>query len=150
MFRKLLIGVVAAFTLGVTSIGIGGGTASAEVVKNEWWPAALNRDNPCELGTVEIKLSGLQHQLWYTTPEGTLKMNLQAHLTGVDADGTEYVANVQRHMEHQLPFPPGVPFTDKFTTNLISKGSTVNAQIVVVYDYPNGSPPIATFTACRG
>ena len=149
MFRSTLIGAFAVLVLGITSLGVGSKTASAEVIKNEWWPAAVSRDNPCEPGTVEIKLSGVQHQLWYTTPDGGLKMNIQAHLTGTDADGTEYVANMQRHMEHPA-WPSIVPFTDTFTTNLISKGSTVNAQIIVTFDVPAGTPPVATFTACRG
>lgn len=77
-------------------------------------------------------------------------MNNQGHLTGTDADGTRCVANIQRHMEHWGTFPPGIPFTDTFTTNLVSKGSTVNARIVVTYDWPDGSPPKLTVTACRG
>lgn len=149
MLRKLTFAALAAFTLGLVSLGIGARTASADVVYNEWLPAAYSPDNPCEPGTTPIYLSGLQHHVWYTTPEGTLKMNIQGHLTGADADGTEYVANLQRHMEHAMPFPPGVPFTDTFTQNLISKGSTVNAQIVMTYDlFP--ANPVVTVTACRG
>ncbi|MBK9341441.1 MAG: hypothetical protein IPN07_00040 [Dehalococcoidia bacterium] len=53
-------------------------------------------------------------------------------------------------MEHWGPFPPRIPFTATFTTNLVSKGSTVNARIVVTYDWPDGSPPKLTVTACRG
>lgn len=141
---------IAAFLLAVGLAGVEQRTASAEVVNNVRIPAVFSPDNPCEAGTIPISLTGVQHQLWYTSPEGTLKMNIQAHLTGSDADGTKYVANLQRHMEHWGPFPPGVPFTDKFTTNLISKGATVNAQIIVTYDYPAGSPPVSTVIACRG
>ena len=91
-----------------------------------------------------------RHEARLTTPDGTLKMNNQGHLTGTDADGTSFVANIQRHMEPWGPFPPRIPFTATFTTNLVSKGSTVNARIVVTYDWPDGSPPKLTVTACRG
>ncbi|MBI5948829.1 MAG: hypothetical protein HY875_11890 [Chloroflexi bacterium] len=148
MFHKALTAAFAAFVLGLVSLGVGSKPASAEVTKNVWLPAAYSPDNPCEPGTTPISLSGLQHLVWYTTPEGTLKMNIQAHLTGTDSDGTEYVANLQRHMEH-FSWPSVVPFSDTFTTNLISKGSTVNAQIVVTYTmFP--ANPVVTVTACRG
>lgn len=150
MSRKLMFGAVAAFAVALTALGTAAQNVSAEVVKNERLVAVATTDNPCQDGTTPISLTGTQHQLWFTTPDGTLRMNNQGHLTGTDADGTEYVVNMQRHMEHWGPFPPGIPFTDTFTTNLISKGSTVNAQIIVTYDYPSGSPPILTVTACRG
>jgi hypothetical protein len=42
-----------------------------------------------------------------------------------------------------------LPFNDTFTTNLISKGARVNAQIVMTFDmFP--SNPVVTVTACRG
>ncbi len=148
MIRKLLAGAFAALILGLTSLGAGSKTASAEVIRNEWLPAVYSTDNPCEPGTNPIYLSGLQHLVWYTTPEGTLKMNIQGHLTGTDTDGTEYVVNIQRHMEHWA-WPSFAPATDKFTTNLISKGSTVNAQIVMTID-TSATPPVVTVTACRG
>jgi len=149
MLRKLMISTLALLTLSVATVGFGAKTASAEVIENVWLPAVTSMDNSCEPGTVPISLAGVQHRVSYTTPEGTLKMNIQAHLAGTDADGTEYVANMQRHMEH--PAWPGslLPFTDTFTTNLISKGSTVNARITMVYDmYP--AKPVVTVTACRG
>ena len=148
MIRKLLVGAFAAIILGATSLGAGSKTASAEVIFNEWLPAAYRTDNPCEPGTYPIRLSGIQHLVWYTTPDGTLKMNIQGHLTGTDTDGTRYVANLQRHMEH-FAWPSIVPFNDTFTQNLISKGSTVNAQIVMTFDmFPLN--PVVTATACRG
>ena len=148
MSRKLIVGAVFALILSLTSLGLGSRSASAEVRYNERLVAVLSTDNPCEGGTNPISLTGIQHQLWYTTPEGTLKMNIQGHLTGTDSDGTRYVANLQRHMEH-FAWPSLTPFNDTFTTNLISKGTTVNAQIVMTYDmFP--SNPVVTVTACRG
>lgn len=151
MFRNLLT-VAGAIAVGLASLGFWASPASAKVIYNEWLPAATTTDNPCEPGTSAIQLSGLQHHVWYTTPQGTLKMHINAHLTGTDADGTKYVVNMQRHMEHFNYFddPSSLqPFTDTFTQNLVSKGSTVNAKIVMTYVmYP--SNPVVTVTACRG
>ncbi|MBA4182048.1 MAG: hypothetical protein C0506_15770 [Anaerolinea sp.] len=155
MSRKTLVGAFAALILGLTSLGVGSKTASAEVVFNDRIDAVRSLDNPCEPGTYPIPLSGVFHHVWYTTPEGTLKMNIQGHLTGTDADGTEYVVITQQHMEHWEPFPPANPmgrFTDTRRISLISKGSTVNALLVMTFDVPAGAPqvPTTTATACVG
>jgi hypothetical protein len=100
MFRKFLFGALAALILSVVSLGAGAQSASAEVVNNYWLATTVSRDNPCEAGTVPISLSGLVHSVWYTTPDGTLKMEVNGHLTGSAPDGTQYIANVERHMEH--------------------------------------------------
>jgi len=152
MFRKLTLAALAAFTLGVVGLGFGSRTASAEVTFNERIEVSPSRDNPCEPGANPIYLSGVFHHVWYTTPDGTLKMNIQGHLTGSDADGTRYIFNTQQHMEHWEPFPPTPPwgpYTDTVRLNLVSKGSTVNALTVTTID-TSASPPVVTVTACLG
>ena len=160
MIRKLLVGAFAAIILGVTSLGVGSKTASAEVLLNMFFvvPAVAN-ENACEAGLHPIALSGTAHHVWYRTPDNTLKMNIQVHLTGTDSDGTEYVFNAQRKMEHFAyfdPLAPGnlFPFDDRFTANLISKGPTANAQRVTTFTMsyslnPAGNPNAVTVLACR-
>jgi len=157
VFRKLLVGTLAVLMLGLAGIGFGSRTASAEVIRNEWMSVTGTRDNPCEDGIYPIAFEGRVHHVWYTTPEGGLKMNIQGHLKGADSNGTEYVISLQRHMEHFSYFDPLgnlFPFNDTFSTNLISKGSTVNAQIVITFTMSMslnpGNPNAVTVTACRG
>jgi hypothetical protein len=156
MIRKLLFSALAALILGLTSLGIGSGTASAEVVAEYWQPVTVSpgtppgptpiRDIRCPGETSPINLTGRAHYVWYTTAEGLLRMNIQAHLTGTDANGTEYIANIQRHMEHPAWPPSLVPYTETFTSNLISKGATVNAHIVITVE----TSGVTTVLACRG
>lgn len=151
MFRKLLVGAVVALVLSLGGLGIGQRSASAEVVFNARVPAVRANENACEPGTNPIALSGTFHHVWYTTPQGTLKMNIQGHLTGTDADGTEYIVITQQHMEHSA-WPTMTPYTDRVRMNLISKGGTVNALIVMTFDVPAGGPlvPETSATACVG
>ena len=151
MSRKLLVGAFVALVLGLTTLGVGSKSASAGVTLNVRVPAVRATENACEPGTSPIALSGTFHHVWYTTPEGTLKMNIQGHLTGTDADGTEYRLITQQHMEHWA-WPAMAPYTDRVRMNLISKGSTVNALIVMTFDVPAGGPPVpsTSATACVG
>ncbi len=158
MLRKVLVIGLATLTLSIVSFGFGSRSASAEVLMNDWVPIVGTFDNPCEDGFEPIAVRGRVHHVWYTTPEGGLKMNIQGHLTGVDSDGTEYVINLQRHMEHFAYFDPLgnlYPFSDVFARNVVSKGSSVNAQIVITFTLSNslnpaGNPNAVTVTACRG
>ena len=158
MIRKVLIGALAAATLGLAGLGVGSKGASAEVLRQEWMAVGFATDNPCEPGVTAIALQGKVHHVWYTTPEGGLKMNIRGHLTGVDSDGTGYVLNFQRHMEHFSYFDPLgnlFPFNDTFRNTLVSKGSTINAQIVITFTMSNllnpaGNPNAVTVVACRG
>ncbi len=158
MLRKVLVIGLATLTLSIVSVGFGSRTASAGVTMNFWMPTVSVRDNPCEAGTNPIAFQGQVHHVWYTTPDGGLKMNIQGHLTGVDSAGTRYVLNLQRHMEHFAFFDPLgnlFPFDDTFATKIVSKGSTENAQIVITFTLSNslnpaGNPNAVTVTACRG
>jgi hypothetical protein len=151
MIRNFMLGAVASLALGLTSLGLGSGTASAEVVFNERIEVVRAQENSCEPGMNAISLSGVFHFVWYTTPEGTLKMNIQGHLTGTDTDGTEYIFNTQQHMEHWA-WPTLAPYTDTVRLNLISKGSTVNTLVVLTFNVPAGgaSIPTTSATACVG
>ena len=150
-FRNLMLSAFASLALGLTVLGLDTSTASAEVIFNERLEAVRPQENSCEPGTVAISLSGVFHHVWYTTPEGTLKMNIQGHLTGTDADGTEYIFITQQHMEH-FDWPRMAPYTDTVRLNLISKGSTVNTLVVLTYDVPaDGKPtPTTSAMACVG
>ena len=161
MIRKLVVSALAALILGLAGIGLGPQTASAEVLLNMFFVvSAVPNENACEAGFSKITLSGTAHHVWYRTPDNTLKRNIQVHLTGTDSDGTEYVFNAQRKMEHFAyfdPLAPGnlFPFDDRFTANLISKGPTVNAQRVTTFTMsyslnPAGNPNAVTVLACRG
>ena len=59
--------------------------------------------------------------------------------------------HTQQHMEHWA-WPVMAPFTDTVRTRLISKGSNVNALVVMTFDVPAGGPilPTTTATACVG
>jgi len=151
VFRRLFFGALAALLVGTAGVGLATRSASAGVVYNMRVDAARSRDNPCEAGTNPIYLTGVFHHVWYTTPDGTLKMNIQGHLTGTDQDGTEYILITQQHMEHAA-WPSITPYTDRVRLNLISKGSTVNALVVMTYDVPAGGAqvPTSTATACVG
>ncbi|NJD65829.1 MAG: hypothetical protein FIB00_11405 [Chloroflexi bacterium] len=151
MLRKLLVGALFALVLGLTTLGVGSKSASAGVTLNVRVPAVRATENACEPGISPIALSGTFHHVWYTTPQGTLKMNIQGHLTGTDADGTEYILNTQQHMEHAA-WPSMTPYTDRVRMNLISKGGTVNALIVMTFNVPAGGPvvPETSATACVG
>lgn len=151
MSRRIAFGALFALVLSLSSIAIGQRSASAEVVFNARVPAVRANENACEPGTSPIALSGVFHHVWYTTPQGTLKMNIQGHLTGTDADGTEYIVITQQHMEHSA-WPIMTPYTDRVRMNLISKGGTVNALIVMTFDVPAGGPvvPETSATACVG
>lgn len=151
MIRTAMLGALAAVTLGLAGLGVGTRSASAEVVFNMRVAAVRNLDNPCEPGTTPISLSGVFHHVWYTTPDGTLKMNISGHFTGEDADGTEYIFNTQQHMEHWA-WPLMTPYTDTVGTHLISSGSTANTLVVMTFDVPAGGAPVptSTATACVG
>jgi len=154
--RKLLLGALATLILCLVGLGSGSRTASAEVVQEYWLPITapsplINLVNAyhCPDQTTPISLTGMAHYVWYTTPEGTLKMNISGHATGTGADGTEYIVNVTRKMEH-VNWPASLfPYTDHWTTRLVSKGSTDNAEIVLTVD-PAGSATAISVTACRG
>lgn len=158
MFAKISLATLLTVSFALSGFGLGSRSASAEVLMNEWVPTVTARDNPCEAGTNPIAFQGRVHHVWYTTPEGGLKMNIHGRLTGVDSDGTEYVLNLQRHMEHFAYFDPLgnlFPFDDVFVTTLVSKGSTANAQIVITFSMstslnPTGNPNAVSVTACHG
>ena len=120
MLRKLLVTGAAAMAVSIASLGVGSASAFAEVIFNQRVDALRIRDNPCEPGVEMIPLEGVFHHVWYTTPEGTLKMNIQGHLKGVDANGAHYVLITQQHMEHWA-WPTMEPYTDTLRMNLISK-----------------------------
>jgi len=145
--RKVSLAALAAVLLGLVSLGVASQTASAGVDLEDWVPTKISPDNPCESGTYPISLQGTTHLVWYWTPEGTLIMRYNGHLTGTDADGTEYIYNFVRTMEH-FNWPTVSPYTDRIVRRMISKGSTVNALIVFTYD--SGTPPSVTVTACVG
>ena len=155
MIRKLLVGVVAALMLGLVSVGFGARTASAEVTLNDRFPVTLTFDNPCESGLNLIRVSGFVHMLWYTTPDGATVMRFRAHYAGTDSDGTNYVVNSSRTMEHFAGWPTYAPFSDLVIVRLISKGSDDNARIEIVLEYssvfvaPFASPYVTSVT-CRG
>ncbi len=151
MFRKTLLGAVAAFVLATMGLGLGTRSASADVVAQGRISVVRSLDNPCEPGTTPIYLSGTVHYVWYRTPDGTIKMNIHGHYTGEDANGVRYLFHTQQHMEHWA-WPVMTPFTDTVRTNLISKGSKANAIVVMTFDVPVGSPslPATTATACVG
>ncbi|MCA9831864.1 MAG: hypothetical protein R3B97_10805 [Dehalococcoidia bacterium] len=151
MIRQTLFGVVAAFGLAIAGLGLGSQSASAEVIKNGRVSVVRTVDNPCEPGTTPIYLAGTVHYVWYTTPDGSVKMNIQGHYSGEDANGVRYVFHTQQHMEHWA-WPVMTPFTDTVRTHLISKGSTANALVVMTFDVPAGGPtlPTTTATACVG
>lgn len=145
MIRNFAIGAFVALTLGL-SLAFGGKSASAEVILNLRVPVVRAQENACEPGLNPIALTGVVHALWYTTPDGTLKMNIQGHLTGTDTDGTKYIFNTQQHMEHWA-WPVMAPYTDTVRLNLVSKGSTVNTVVVLTFDVPAGGPAIPTMSA---
>ena len=151
MSRTILVGILAALTVGTTAFGLAPRPVSADVTFNERIEVVRSNENPCEAGTIPIYLSGVVHHVWYTTPQNTVKMNIQSHLSGEDANGTLYVLNTQQHMEH-FAWPLMTPFTDVVRTNLVSKGSQVNAIVVRTFDVPAGAPsiPTTTVTACVG
>lgn len=145
MIRKTLFGVVAAFGLAIVGLGLGSQSASAEVTLNTRVPVAFNFDNPCEPGLNLISVTGFVHVLWYTTPDNATIMRYTAHYSGADSDGTEYVVNVTRTMEHEI-WPTYAPFSDMYIVRLISKGGDGNATIQIALDYspvfvPGPVPP---------
>jgi hypothetical protein len=142
---------VAALGLAIAGLGLGSESASAEVIMNARSSVVRTSDNPCEPGTTPISLSGTVHYVWYTTPDGTVKMHINGHFTGEDANGVRYVYNTQQHMEHWA-WPVMTPFTDTVRTRLISKGSGANALVVMTFNVPAGGAPIpaTTATACVG
>ena len=146
--HKVSLAALGALLLGLLSLGLASQTASADVEKEDWLPLSQSRDNPCESGNYPISFAGTVHRVWYWTPEDTLIMRYNGHLTGAAADGTEYIYNLVRTMEH-FNWPTTVtPYTDRIVGQRISKGSTVNALIVITYD--TASPPAVTVTACVG
>ena len=154
MIRKLLVGAFAAFILGATSLGFGARTASAEVTLNGRFPISFTFDNPCEAGPNLIRVTGFVHALWYTTPDGATVMRFTAHYAGTDSDGTNYVVNNSRTMEHLL-WPTYAPFSDLLILRLTSKGSDDNARIETVLEYspvfvPPFASPYVTSVTCRG
>ena len=150
--RKVSLAIFGAFLIGLVSLGIGSRTASAGVEREDWVPVGVPvpyaSENTCEPGTNPIALVGSVHRVWYWTPEGTLIMRHNGQLTGTDGDGTEYIANYRQTMVHP-EWPVVMPYTNKWVTQLISKGSTVNALIVRTYD-STAVPPLITVTACVG
>lgn len=162
MFRKLTLGALAALTIGIVSLGFGARTASAEVTLNTTVPLAFNFDNPCEPGLNLISVTGFVHVLWYTTPDNATIMRYTAHYSGADSDGTEYVINVSRTMDHEI-WPTYAPFSDLYIVRLISKGGDDNARIEIALDYspvfvpgpvppydPAPASPYVTSVSCQG
>jgi hypothetical protein len=149
MFRKLLIGVVAAFTLGVISVGLGGGTASAEVVENvRFEHFGYKLVNPCN--GLTITLDGEIHMVWYTTPEGHTIMRFNAQRRGFDTAGTEYVVNIRRVMDH-AQWPTMYPFSDSLTFTAISLGAGENFSLNVSVDLATSdATPYVIDAVCRG
>jgi hypothetical protein len=145
MTRKLALAALAAFTLGVASLGFGARTASAEVTMNDRLQVAFKFDNPCEPGLNLISVTGSVHVLWYTTPDNATVMRFAAHYSGTDSDGTRYIVNATRSMKHEI-WPTYAPFSDSIIVRLISKGGDDNARIEIVLDYspvfvPPPNPP---------
>ena len=154
MIRNTLIGTFAVLVLGITSLGVGSKPASAEVIENGRFPISLKFDNPCEAGFNPISVSGFVHMVWYTTPDGATVMRFTAHYAGTDSDGTNYVVNNSRTMEHLL-WPTYAPFSDLLILRLTSKGSDDNARIETVLEYspvfvPAFASPYVTSVTCRG
>ena len=163
MIRNTLIGTFAVLVLGITSLGVGSKPASAEVIENGRFPISLKFDNPCEAGPNPIRVTGFVHALWYTTPDGATVMRYTVHLAGTDSDGTNYVVNNSRTMEHFAGWPTYAPFSDLIIRRLISKGSDDNARIEIVLEYspvfvpaprapyvPPFASPYVTSVTCRG
>jgi len=153
MLRKLLFSTLAGLALGLVTIGFGGRSASAEVVGNDSFPISAVFDNPCEAGYNPISVQGWYHVVDYTTPAGTLMMRFTAHYTGTDTDGTTYVVNNSRTMEHWA-WPSIAPFSDLVVIRLISKGGGDNGRIEITIEYSTvyPAPPSATITraVCTG
>jgi hypothetical protein len=149
MFRKLLIGPAAAFTLGITSLGFASTSASAEVVNNVRFESlGYKLVNPCN--GLTITLSGEVHMLWYTTPEGHTIMRYNTQRTGFDTAGTEYLVNIRRVMDH-AQWPIMYPFSDLLTFNAVSLGSEDNFRLTVSIDEATGpSSEYTVESVCRG
>jgi hypothetical protein len=151
--HRVLLAALAALALGLVSLGLGSRPASAEVLTNVRVPFATVIDNPCEPGTNMTTLTGVVHMVWYTTPEGSVIMRYNVHYTGTGADGTQYIDNINRTMEHWA-WPTFAPFSDEIVTKLVSKGSSPNARIVLTVEYSvtGPLPPAAYITnvECRG
>lgn len=148
MFRKTLIGALAVLVLGLTSLGVGSKTASAEVIENSRheWGRVLT--NPCN--GLPITLSGEFHQVWYTTPEGHTIMRYNVHYTGTDSVGTEYVFNARRVMDHSN-WPRMFPFSDEQVYDVVSKGGQENFRLTLSVDYATGMPVVYVSEAtCKG
>jgi hypothetical protein len=145
MLRKLTLAALAAVTVGLVALGAGARTASAEVTLNSRLPVAFNFDNPCEPGVDLISVTGFVHVVWYTTPENATIMRYTAHYSGADTDGTEYLINISRTMDHEI-WPTYAPLSDTVTAMVISRGSDDNARIEIVLDHsavfvPGPVPP---------
>jgi hypothetical protein len=145
MLRRLLAGagVVAGILVGP---GLMASSVSAEVTNNVRFTSVSTTDNPCEPGSNPISLTGTGHAVWYTTPDGTTKMQITVHLNGADSDGTEYRLNAKTYMEH-FAWPSMFPYDGSYHANLISKGPGVNARIVVDWAMFPVNPAV-TMVAC--
>ncbi len=154
MIRKTLFGALAAFGLAIVGLGFGSQSASAEVVANMKGAAPhVVYDNPCEPGINPISFDGRYHYVWYTTPEGHTIMRYNLHFVGTDTNGTEYIFNFQRTMDHQ-DWPVMVPYSDVIVRRFISKGAGDNATITMTIAWATTIPPapadVVTTITCRG
>ncbi len=149
MFRKLLVGAVVALVLSLTTLGVGSKSASAEVIQNAWFDVTGRVVvNPCT--GADITLAGRIHTIWYTTPQGTTMMRYNIHYTGTDADGTEYLFNGTKLMEH-WDWPTMAPLTDVNRYNVISKGNGQDFVMTLTLGYSETWPaPYDTSFTCKG
>lgn len=148
MFRRLFLGALAALLVGTAGVGLATRSASAEVIENDRYTFSRTLLNPCN-GQM-LTLDGEYHQVWYTTPQGTVMMRYTVHYTGTDSAGTEYVFNARRVMEH-WNWPTILPFSDLLVYDVISKGSEVNMRMTLSIDYVEGPPVVyVTDWTCRG
>ncbi len=148
MSRKLLAGALFALVLGLTTLGVGSKSASAEVIENAWFNVSGRVVvNPCN--GESITLSGTIHTVWYTTPQDTTMMRYNIHYTGTDTDGTEYVFNATKLMEH-WDWPNMAPLTDELRYNVISKGGGENFVMTLTLGYSETWPaPYDIAFTCR-
>lgn len=153
MLRKLFVSTLGVVTLGLVGVGFGSQTASAEVISEGRVPFTYVVDNPCEAGNNPITFAGTVHWLWYTVPGDLVMMRYNVHYTATAADGTGYVLNVNRTMEHS-DWPASEVGSDSLVFKLISKGDGANARIQVTVESSTvwPAPPELTVidVICRG
>lgn len=148
MSRRIVVGALFALVLSLTAVGVGSRSASAEVIENAWFNVSRSVVNPCN--GQSITLAGTIHTVWYTTPQDTTMMRYNIHYTGTDKDGTEYVFNATKLMEH-WDWPNMAPLTDELRYNVVSKGSGENFVMTLTLSSETlPLPPYHVAFTCRG